>query len=111
LFASDLPALLKSESVVKQEVKTEPSTILASVPFPPPISLSSRSTSPPAQIKSIKSEAQTLPCLSRKRAVAEKKEKVKVKVEVEVEVEGDGSLGERVKRRRRVADVKVEGSK
>lgn len=109
MFASDLPALLKSESVVKQEVKTEPSTILASVPFQPPISLFSRSTSPPAPIKSIKSEAQRLPCLSLKRAVTEKK--VKVKVEAEVEVEGDGSMGERVKRRRRVADVKVEGSK
>lgn len=109
LFASDLPALLKSESIVKQEVKNDPSTILASIPFQLPTSLSSRSTSPPAPIKSIKSEAQTLPFLSHKRAITE--EKVRVKVEVEVEVEGDDSLGERVKRRRRVAVVKEGESK
>lgn len=125
LFASDLPALLKSEPAIKLDAPSDPPalSVLAPLPYQPTVSASA---SPPPLLRSVKLEeppsagAAGLAFRSIKRSVVLTKLPAggTVKAEpLEGQDEGlragkgestdgagaDDSLGERVKKRRRVA--------
>lgn len=111
LFASDLPALLKSEPSVKIDLAEPTLSVLASIPCQP---TASPDGTPPPPLRSIKRENEPtvgapLPFRSTKLSTVVTKsgagEAVKLETrDVEISslgVEGADSLGERVKKRRR----------
>jgi hypothetical protein len=133
LFASDLPALLKSEPAIKVDVAEPTLSVLAPVACQPTISPDSGT--PPPPLRSIKSEidptkaALALTFRSTKRSSAAaapvvtksggggtvKLETREVELETREVEDGADSLGERVKKRRRaaappLASVKTETS-
>ena len=134
LFASDLPALLKSEPAIKVDVAEPTLSVLTPVACQPTVSPDSGT--PPPPLRFIKREidptkaALALTFRSTKRSSAAAAEAVVTKAggggtvkletrEVELETreveDGADSLGERVKKRRRaaappLASVKTETS-